>query len=408
MERINLAPQIRASISPVEDLLREAGKIAFAEGKRLFLVGGVVRDILLGRKSTDIDLTIEGDALEFASHLPLTRISSHPQFGTVKLKEGNINIDIAHARSETYPHPGSLPQVRWSTMEEDLARRDFTINAMAFFLSPADFGDLLDPYQGRRDLEEGIIRVLHKQSFQDDATRILRALRYKGRFGFKFAPPTLSLVLKDRKMLHTISGDRIRREIEFWLREKEPEKIFGDAHQLGVLKEIYSELSWNEEIGLRFRKARKFKNSSLYLALLTYHLSLPQGEEFIRLLKFSRQQAKVIREIITLKESKHLESPASPYAVWEILQGYSWQAVYAFCLSQEGPASHNAKLYVEELWPKSPFLSGRELKERGVPPGPYMGKMLQRIRKARFSGEVKTPEEEEKVVEDFLRSFPPP
>ena len=91
-----------------------------------------------------------------------------------------------------------------------------------------------------------------------------------------------------------------------------------------------------------------------------------------------------------------------------MLQGYSWEALYAFCLSEKEQAAQNVKLYLTELQAKPPFLSGRELKQRGVPPGPYMGKMLQRIRKARFSGELKTREEEEKMVEDFLRSFPPP
>jgi tRNA nucleotidyltransferase (CCA-adding enzyme) len=408
MEKVNLSPQIGTSLSEISDFLRGAGRLALGEGKRIFLVGGVVRDILLGRKSTDIDLVIEGDALEFALHLPLTKISSHPRFGTVKLRLGDISIDIASARSETYPHPGSLPQVRWGTMEEDLSRRDFTINAIAASLSPAVFGDLLDPYQGREDLEEGIIRVLHERSFQDDATRILRALRYKERFDFKFALPTLSLILQDGKMLHTISGDRLRHEVESWLREEEPERIFHEAHRLGVLREIYSELKWDKGMDLKFKKARKFQNPSLYLGLLAYQLSLPQGEEFIHLLKFPQGQAKAIRGVITLKEDKNLEGLTSPYAIWEMLQDYSWEALYAFCLSEKGQAAQNVKLYLAELQAKPPFLSGRELKQRGVPPGPYMGKVLQRIRKARFSGELKTREEEEKMVEDFLHSFPPP
>src|SRR5215204_7789935 len=167
-----------------------------------YLVGGAVRDLLLGLEGADLDVTIEGDANALAG-FPGFELEREGLFLTGRLHVADVRIDVAQARAETYPRPGSLPEVRPATIAEDLARRDFTINAMAFPLAEA--GELIDPHAGADDLRGGLLRVLHARSFADDPTRALRAARYAARFGFELEPDTAGL-LRDAD-LSTVSDD---------------------------------------------------------------------------------------------------------------------------------------------------------------------------------------------------------
>ncbi len=182
----------------------------------VYLVGGAVRDLLLGRGRADVDLVVEGDAAELAARLG-AEVISHERFATAKAKLDGHEVDVAAARAETYPHPGSLPEVTPARLVDDLARRDFTINAMAIPLQ----GDveLIDPHGGEADLEAGVLRVLHPGSFVDDPTRALRAARYAARFGFEPEPETAALLRATD--LDTVSVDR--REAELLRIAAEPE-----------------------------------------------------------------------------------------------------------------------------------------------------------------------------------------
>ncbi len=178
-------------------------------GDPVYLVGGAVRDLLLGRGRADIDLVVEGDAAAFAARFG-AEVTSHERFGTAKVGFDGHELDVASARSETYPHPGALPEVQTGArLEDDLARRDFTINAMAIPLhgDPA----LIDPYGGEADLAAGQLRVLHPRSFVDDPTRAIRAARYAARFGFKLEPETADLLR--RADLGTVSAERREAEL---------------------------------------------------------------------------------------------------------------------------------------------------------------------------------------------------
>ena len=174
----------------------------------LYLVGGAVRDLLLGRERSDADVVAEGDAAAIARALG-GEVTEHERFSTAKAVVGGLEIDLARAREETYAQPGALPDVRPADLERDLARRDFTINAMALPLS----GDaaLIDPHGGLADLREGVLRVLHERSFVDDPTRALRAARYAARFGFQLDPETERLLRATD--LGTVSADRRRAEL---------------------------------------------------------------------------------------------------------------------------------------------------------------------------------------------------
>jgi tRNA nucleotidyltransferase (CCA-adding enzyme) len=171
----------------------ELAAVAVAAPDPVYLVGGAVRDLLLGRGRADIDLVVEGDPAALATALGAERLAAHERFGTLKVRLDGEEVDIAAARRETYPKPGALPTVTLGgPIRTDLARRDFTVNAMAVPL--ADPRDLLDPYDGQVDLERGLLRVIHDASFVDDPTRAIRAARYAARFGLKLEERTEELL----------------------------------------------------------------------------------------------------------------------------------------------------------------------------------------------------------------------
>lgn len=224
------------------------------EGKPpVYLVGGAVRDLLLGRPIEDIDLVVEGDGISLAEALA-TRLGarSHPHApfitSVVKLPDGN-SIDVASARTEFYTAPAALPNVITSLIRQDLYRRDFTINALAVSLSGENTGQIVDHFGGRKDLASGMIRVLHSLSFIDDPTRAIRAVRYARRLGFSISSDTKHLIkTAAREMVFQhLSAHRLRHELELLLAEEHPAGAFELLAELSLLNEIDPGLRWNEE-----------------------------------------------------------------------------------------------------------------------------------------------------------------
>ena len=211
--------------------IRRLGQIA--ERAPAYLVGGVVRDLLLGREVADLDVAIEG-AAEALSDLPGFSLERDALFLTGRLEQGDVKIDVAQTRSESYPAPGALPEVRPATIAEDLARRDFTVNAMAFPLSGER--ELLDPHHGLDDLRAGLLRILHEGSFADDPTRALRAARYTARFGFELEPDTERLLRGTD--LTTVSEDRIGKELAHIAGEADPAAALRLIVEWGVLPSL--------------------------------------------------------------------------------------------------------------------------------------------------------------------------
>jgi tRNA nucleotidyltransferase (CCA-adding enzyme) len=203
--------------TPIDDLARalrraypELELVASAGGDRVFLVGGAVRDLLLGRGRADLDVAVIGDPAELAAELGAELLASHERFATAKVRLDGHEIDLAAARTESYERPGALPTVAPAAeIEADLDRRDFTINAMAVPLAEPD--RLVDPHGGRADLEAGLLRVLHPASFAEDPTRALRAARYASRFGFALEPETEALLRAAD--LGSVSTERRRAEL---------------------------------------------------------------------------------------------------------------------------------------------------------------------------------------------------
>lgn len=216
--------------------LARLGEVAAEAGARVWLVGGPVRDLMLGQSSPDTDLAIEGDVAAVAEAIAREvggRVSKSTEFLTATVTSaGGEEIDIAHTRIEQYDNSGALPIVTAATLIEDISRRDFTINAMALELTPGHFGELTDPEGGREDLERGLLRVLHEESFTDDPTRMLRAVRFRLRLGLRVEERTAELMARAaaEKRLASLSGARLRNELR---------RIFAvaPALTLGALQE---------------------------------------------------------------------------------------------------------------------------------------------------------------------------
>jgi len=413
-EMINLAERMGKQL-PAElvSFLHTAGELAASQGQRLYLVGGVVRDLLLGKPNYDLDLVVEGNAIELARQLAglkQGKITTHPRFNTAKVQWDKWSVDFATARSETYARPGALPTVKPSTIEKDLFRRDFTINAMALHLSPGRYSELIDRYGGKDDLEGKLIRILHEKSFIDDATRIWRALRYEQRFGFHIERRTLELLKRDIPMLDTISGDRIRYELECVFQEKAPEKGLRRAAELGILQKLHPKLTGNGWLSEKFESARRLSapnlpSFSLYMALLTYHLTLEKIETLISYLRLPKPVAQTLRDTLEIKSRlKTLDFRLSNSTIYRLLHGYSQTAITANLLATDSEvARQHLETFNSKLRYIKPTLTGNDLLKMGIPQGRQIKEILARLLAARLDGRVTSKHEEVEMMRELQR-----
>ena len=395
--------------------IHRAGEAAVGQGMTLYLVGGVVRDLLLGQHNLDIDLAVEGDAIVLAKRLAeggQMKATTHPRFGTAKLRWGRWSIDIATARSETYAMPGALPQVTPSTITGDLFRRDFTVNAMAICLSKRRRGELVDPHNGQDDLERRLIRILHERSFTDDATRIWRGLRYEQRLGFRLEETTLKMLRRDIPMLDAISADRIRYEVECILKEGFPEKALRRADELQALPRLHPALTADAWLEEKFAEARRLSSPRppsvrLYLALLAYRLSDEEIEGLIAHIRPPRPLALTLRDTIALKSRLNaLANPEiAPSRIYHILHRRCPQAVAANLLAGEPPAARqHLRSFLDRSRHLKPALTGDDLKTLGITSGPDIGAVLQELHDARLDGKIATREDEAGMARRWLSS----
>ena len=409
-EIINLETKIAPRIV---GYLHVAGEVAAKQGNNLYLVGGVVRDLILGRSILDFDLVIEGDAIELAQRLADTtqgKITTHPRFNTAKVQWGQWSFDLATARSETYAKPGALPRVKPGSLTSDLFRRDFTINAMAIELTPDRYGQLIDLHGGRDDLERGLIRVLHEKSFIDDATRIWRGLRYEQRLNFQLEADTLRLLKRDIPMLDTISSDRMRHELELVLKEEFPEKVLGRAAELGVLPKLHPALKDEGWLTEKIGRARKLSLPNLqlpllYMSLIVYRLSNEESEDLISRLRLSKSVARTLRGTISVKSKlgSLAKSDLAPSSVYNLLHDHSLTAIMASYLASDSVvARRHLYLFVTKYRYVKPALSGNHLKKIGIAPGPQMKEILQRLQEARLDRKVTSKKGEEELVREWV------
>jgi tRNA nucleotidyltransferase (CCA-adding enzyme) len=406
---MNLSRQIEQYLPrQILELVRDISGQAALQGQRIYLVGGMVRDLLLGYPNIDLDLVVEGNAVKLAQQVAETsqvKLLAHHRFGTAKLRYENFTLDLATARKETYAKPGALPAVTPGTLKDDLIRRDFSINAMAISVAANDYGELVDPYQGKSDLERRLIRILHTESFSDDAIRILRAVRYEQRLCFELEARTDELLKRYIPMLDTISGDRIRHELELIFHEKQPEFVINRLAELGVLPRISPFLKGDGWIVEKFDKARRLKKptqvTSLYFCLLIYSFSETGIEQFLARLNIPAKLSRAISDTLRLKTRLPLldKSSLKLSEIYYLLREYEPLAIQANAIASDSSIVHrHLQLYLTKLRYVRTSLDGEELKRLGISAGPEMGKILQILYKAKLDGEVRTRADEKKLA----------
>jgi tRNA nucleotidyltransferase (CCA-adding enzyme) len=398
-------------------LIRDAGNAAQELGYNLYVVGGFVRDLLLNQPNLDLDLVVEGDAIALARQLAKQRggrVHTHTRFGTAKwiAPESNdtlTTLDFTTARTEFYAHPSALPEVERSSIKQDLRRRDFTINTLAICLDAPRFGQLLDPFGGEQDLQRGFVRVLHSLSFIEDPTRILRAARFEQRFGFKIEARTAQLISDALTMLERVSGERIRHELDLILRETEPEKSLARLGDLGVLRAIFPRLAFGDWHIAKFRAARQAHASALtYLALLAYDFTQADAAAFAQRIKLKKSETEILHQVIALRAEAHAPLAAdtlTPSALDHLLADYNDDALAIFAIAtDEERVRTRVAFFSATLRHLAPELTGDDLKQLGIPPGPQYRDILARLRDARLNGEFTCRAEEEAWVRQFIHT----
>jgi tRNA nucleotidyltransferase (CCA-adding enzyme) len=395
----------------VRDSLSQAVALAGERGVALYLVGGAVRDLLLGSAHFDADLVVVGDAIELAKEVGKRlrcRLVSHPRFGTATVKGEGYHLDFVQARSERYERPGALPFVSPGTLADDLARRDFTINAMALQLAGDDVGRLIDQHAGETDLQAGLVRVLHDRSFRDDPTRILRAIRYAGRLGFRLERSTARLLRRDLEYLGSISGARLRHEFERIASEERVAAIVSLAAKLGALSALEPSIC----VSVRQLKAIEQvpdagtanRKEAIFFPLLLCGEPDQQTEAQISRLALTGRQAAAVRSCVRLRrdEARLGKGSLRPSQVVELLSETPPEAIEGFALLTDSPLVRDRlRRYLDEWRFMRPRLNGRDIEALGVAHGPAVGAALAALRTARLDGVVSTRDDEVVLVGKF-------
>ena len=405
-------------------LLSALRRLAAVSATPVYLVGGPVRDWLLGRPGQDLDFAVEGDATGLARSLAAElngRAVIHSRFGTATVITdttdiaGGRRVDLVMARREVYPRPGGLPQVFPGTIYDDLARRDFSVNAMALPLAGTE-RQLLAPAGVVEDLNRGVIRVLHTDSFVDDPTRLLRAARYEQRLGFALEGDTEGR-LRDavaQDCLNTVSGDRLRGELARMFEETQPGPPLLRAAELGILPAVHPDWGrveylqrWAErgpEIIWETGLSSNFEELT-WLAALAYPLSENAGEGLINRLNMPKTWAAVVRDSIGLRRQEGIiaDPDLPPSRLCGLLEGVNLAVVAAGAGLTDSPVVSRAlRCYLVELRYIKPALRGDDLMAMGVPPGPAVGKALVELRVARQDGRVGDTAGERRWVGEWL------
>lgn len=382
--------------------LRVVARAAAEFNLRCWLVGGGVRDALLGLPLVDLDVAAVGATRGFADGVADAlggAVESESQFNTFRVGAGGERIDIAMARRETYARPGALPSVSPGMMADDLARRDFSINAMAASISEDTFGELLDPFEGERDLRRGVVRALRPMSFVDDATRILRAARYAKRLGFALETQTEMMMARDATHLSAISGARVRGELERVFGEERPAEILGALRDCGALRAIHPALDLPDDaLAAIGRVAQDYEDKALLLqSALAYWTPIAQHAALAARLSMSAAWARVAADVERMRGEMETLAGASANLseIHARVAGLHDAAVasYAAYVDDRAVAAMLDR-YQRAMAGLRPALTGDDLLALGMAQGPAVGRLLGELLRLRLDGELGTREEE--------------
>jgi tRNA nucleotidyltransferase (CCA-adding enzyme) len=453
--RRNLA-ELLEKMMPTDHLalLRTVAQLASEQHLPVYIVGGFVRDLLLDRPSLDFDIVVEGDAIGLAQSLQKKfggRVTTHHRFGTAKWYldgylslqnrsllhsdpsnpelSGNLPpfLDLISARTEFYTYPSALPTVETGSIKLDLHRRDFTINTLALRLDGFHYGDLHDYWGGLTDLRQGLVRVLHSLSFVDDPTRMVRAVRFEKRFGFKIEERTLELMQEALSLLDRVSGDRIRHELDRVLDEDNLIEIFSRLNELGLIFAIHPDLMWDDWLRQRLSQVPQqppgldwgfdentqppgsWKNLRRLLAYILWLIRLhPDRIQLVSArLKISHSHVEEILAASHLYQDLPALAPLPPSAIVDRLGEVPLISVYASCLAaSEVEPCELLSTYLTSWRHVTPTVNGADLKKRGILPGPIYKKILGTLRSAWLDGFISTGEQEKALLEQLLQDEP--
>ncbi len=385
-------------VAPLFDAVRAAGE----GGGGVYLVGGTVRDILLGEPGFDIDIAVEGDAIAFARRLGKVlrgRVRTHEKFGTAVVSWGDgRHVDVVTTRSEFYDAPGALPTVEHATIRDDLFRRDFTINAIAASLRGGDFGRLADPFGGRRDLAARTIRVLHNLSFIEDPTRLFRAVRYETRYGFRMDERTerLARACVEMGLIGDLSGARLREELIAILEDTRPGRGLARLGELGAAAAVDSALATDPDTVdlverlrvLGAELAPEVPAWRLGLAAAARRLSADEAYALLHRLKIRRRDADAIATAVGVAPRlvRALRGrAATPAEVVALAEPYPADVALVALALEESPA---LRAYLTSWRDVRLSIGGAELAELGLAESPRVGEVLETLRRRKLNGEL--------------------
>lgn len=399
-------------------------KMVSVEAERLgltaYLVGGVVRDVLLGRASSDLDIVVEGNAIELAKAIASrakAHITVYKQFGTATVVFHNgVIIDFATARSEYYLNSGALPIVKPGSIKEDLFRRDFTVNALAVILCAKNFGELQDFYGGYQDLQRKKISVLHEKSFIDDPTRILRAVRFEARLGFQIEAKTLSLLKKalEAHVEKTVKAPRYFAEFR---------KFFMEAHPTATLKRLaalkglnfiksgfnpdWKILSQAEKVIERLKKDDFYSLKDWSMTFLLAFFSKATSVQISSYAKHFHLTKAELMSLISLPESKKILKALQtkhlrPSEIYKILDPVDLEIIYFIrATTSVNIIARRLDKFFKKWRMVSLVINGEDLKDLGCKPGREMGALLHRLLLNKIDGKIKRHRDEI----DFAKRF---
>jgi tRNA nucleotidyltransferase (CCA-adding enzyme) len=386
-----LLEQIR-SLPAGEPLLRR-----LEDQPGVYLVGGAVRDLLLGGAPSDLDLVVEGDPAPVRASLDGDSVV-HDRFGTATVTVDGHTYDLARARRETYARPGALPDVAPAPLAEDLRRRDFTANAIATALSGPQAGELTAVPGALEDLDAGVLDVIHDRSFIDDPTRMLRLARYHGRLGFGITRHTQALLSEAlaARALDTVTGPRIGAELRLLAREPDPVQAFAALRELALDRAIDPRFGLEDPELARRALALLPEDGHpdrLVLALAARPIPAPELEALLERLAFEAADRDAILAAATRAQalSQALSEAGRPSEIAHSATGAAPELVaVAGALGPEDAA----RRWLEDLRDVRLEIDGRDLVERGVSEGPAVGRGLRAALRAKLDGEAQGREAE--------------
>lgn len=398
-------------------LLRDFGSVADRLGYHAYLVGGLVRDVLLKRENLDVDIVIEGDGIHFAQvfskkHGP--RVRSHKKFGTaVLIFPDGFKVDIATARMEYYESPAAPPTVETSSLKLDLYRRDFTINTLAVKLNKKEWGTLIDYFGGQKDIKERVLRVLHNLSFVEDPTRILRAVRFEQRFGFKIGKLTLALIKNaiQIKSFKDLSGHRLFTELRLVLKERDPIRAIERFDQLNLLSVIHPDITLRTDTRSLLEEIKQviawydllyleepIEAWKVYWHGLTTSLSRESLRGLAKRMGMIDQGSKKMigqREQTDDLLDALFRFEGSAYELYTLLNKYDTETLlYLMARANSEKIKRLISLFFTRLRGVSILLHGKDLVEMGFAPGPLFRNIMEKLLEARLNGLVKNRDDE--------------